>query len=152
MTGDQVRAVGQVAGTAEGQVVRLAEPVSFWGGVSRDGTISDVRHPDRGASLAGRVLVTTSGRGSSSSSSVLAELIHAGVGPAAIVTSEPDAILVLGTLVPALLYDEIVPVVMVGPEDLDQLVTGSRVRVVALAEGRDASGEAWVEILAKPAA
>lgn len=147
MPTDRLPAVGQVAGTAEGRVVRLAEPVSFWGGVDRDGTISDVRHPDRGAGLAGRVLVTTSGRGSSSSSSVLAELIHAGVGPTAIVTSTPDSILVLGALVPALLYGEDVPVVIVSPEHLDRLITGSRVRVVALTEGRDVTGEAWVDIL-----
>jgi predicted aconitase with swiveling domain len=139
---DQLRAVAQVAGTSEGQVVRLAEPVSFWGGVDRDGTVSDVRHPNRGVGLAGRVLVTTSGRGSSSSSSVLAELIHAGVGPAAIVTSEPDAILVLGALVPALLYGEEVPVVVLPPGDLDRLATGTRVRVVALADG-----QAWVDLL-----
>jgi predicted aconitase with swiveling domain len=142
MAAERLRAVGQVAGTTEGQVVRLAEPVSFWGGVGRDGTVSDVRHPDRGVGLAGRVLVTTSGRGSSSSSSVLAELIHAGVGPAAIVTSTPDAILVLGALVPALLYGEEVPVVVLPPEDLDRLATGTRVRVVALADG-----EAWVDVL-----
>ncbi|MBO0878460.1 MAG: DUF126 domain-containing protein [Pseudonocardia sp.] len=147
MTADRIQALGQVAGTAEGQVVRLAEPVSFWGGVDRDGTVSDVRHPDRGVGLAGRVLVTTSGRGSSSSSSVLAELIHAGVGPCAIVTGAPDAILVLGALVPALLYGEDVPIVMVDPEDLDRFVTGSRVRVVALTDGRDVTGEAWVDIL-----
>ncbi|WP_028922010.1 aconitase X swivel domain-containing protein [Pseudonocardia acaciae] len=141
MAAERLRAVGQVAGTAEAEVVRLAEPVSFWGGVGRDGTISDVRHPDRGVGLAGRVLVTTSGRGSSSSSSVLAELIHAGVGPRAIVTSTPDAILVLGALVPALLYGEDVPVVVLAPEDLDRLVTGSRARVVATER------EAWVDIL-----
>lgn len=122
--------------------MHLAEPVSFWGGVDRDGTVSDVRHPDRGAALAGRVLVTTSGRGSSSSSSVLAELIHAGAGPAAIVTSTPDAILVLGALVPALLYGEEVPVVVLAPEDLDRLTTGARVRVVALPDG-----DAWVDLL-----
>ncbi len=127
--------------------MRLAEPVSFWGGVDRDGTINDVRHPDRGVNLAGRVLVTTSGRGSSSSSSVLAELIHARVGPAAIVTSAPDPILVLGALVPALLYGEEVPVVVLPPGDLDRLATGTRVRVVALADGGEATGEAWVDIV-----
>lgn len=147
MPADRLRAVGQVAGRTEGQVVRLAEPVSFWGGVDRDGTVSDVRHPDRGVSLAGRVLVTTSGRGSSSSSSVLAELIHAGVGPTAIVMSTPDAILVLGALVPALLYGEDVPVAVLPPEDLDRLATGTRVRVVALAEGEEITGEAWVDLL-----
>src|SRR5262245_34773307 len=141
MRADRLPAVGQVAGSTEGQVVRLAEPVSFWGGVDRAGTVSDVRHPDRGVSLAGRGLVTTSGRGSSSASSVLAERIHAGAGPAAIVTSAADAILVLGALVPALLYGEEVPVVVLAPEQLDRLTTGTRVRVVALAEGEEVTGE-----------
>jgi predicted aconitase with swiveling domain len=50
--------------------------------------------------------VMTSGRGSSPSSSLLAELIHAGTSPATIMTSTPSAILVLGALVPTLLYGE----------------------------------------------
>lgn len=139
---ERLPAAGQVAGTARGRVVRLAEPVSFWGGVDHDGTVRDVRHPDRGVALAGRVLVTTSGRGSSSSSSVLAELIHAGAGPAAIVTSTPDAILVLGALVPALLYGDEVPVVVLAPTHLARLDTGTRVRVVAHADGGG-----WVDLL-----
>lgn len=133
--------VGRVAGEAEGVVVHLAEPVSFWGGVDHDGVVGDVRHPDRGVSLAGRVLVMTSGRGSSSSSSVLAELIHAGRGPIAVVTCEPDGILLLGALIPALLYDERVPVVVVSADDLRRLGTGDAVRVVA-----DDAGAARIDV------
>ncbi|WP_020658780.1 aconitase X swivel domain-containing protein [Amycolatopsis benzoatilytica] len=139
--GERAAAVGQVSGAAEGEVVRLREPVSFWGGVDENGAVSDVRHPDRGTSLAGRVLAMESGRGSSSSSSVLAELIHAGAGPAAVVTSAADPILVLGAVVPALLYGERVPVVVVSRETLGRLRTGDRVRVVA----REREG--WVEFL-----
>ena len=43
----------------------VTDPVSFWGGVSADGTIVDVHHRDRGRSLAGTVLVMPVGRGSS---------------------------------------------------------------------------------------
>jgi predicted aconitase with swiveling domain len=74
-----------VAGNAEGEVLALDEPLSFWGGVHEaTGVITDVHHPQHGLGVAGRVLVMPAGRGSSSSSSVLAELIRAGVGPAAI--------------------------------------------------------------------
>ena len=48
-------------------------------------TLIDTHHPQRGASVTGRILVMPSGRGSSSSSYVLAEAIRAGTAPAAIV-------------------------------------------------------------------
>lgn len=102
-----------VPGTASGAVLALAEPLSFWGGVhEREGTIIDVHHPQHGASVAGRVLVMPRGRGSSSSSSVLAEVVRAGVGPAAIVLAEPDPILVIGAMVAEALYGVTVPIVV----------------------------------------
>ena len=74
-----------VPGTAEGPALVLDEPLSFWGGVDPEtGDITDVRHPQHGASVTGRILVMPSGRGSSSSSSVLAESIRAGTAPAGI--------------------------------------------------------------------
>ncbi len=103
-----------VAGTAEGEVLVLDEPLSFWGGVDpANGEVIDVRHPQRGASVAGRVLVMPSGRGSSSSSSVLAETVRAGTAPAAIVLSEPDPILALGAIVARELYGRAIPIVVV---------------------------------------
>ena len=87
-----------VPGTAEGRALVLDEPLSFWGGVDPEtGDITDVRHPQHGASVTGRILVMPSGRGSSSSSSVLAESIRAGTAPAAIVLGEADPILALGS-------------------------------------------------------
>jgi uncharacterized protein len=107
-----------VAGEARGAVVTLTEPVSFWGGVDeREGTVIDVHHPERGASIAGRILVMPSGRGSSSSSSVLAEVIRAGVGPRAIVLAVADPILVIGALVAEALYGAVVPIVVVAGSD-----------------------------------
>lgn len=106
-----------VAGAAEGEVVVLDEPLSFWGGVQEaTGVIIDTHHPQHGASLAGKVLVMPGGRGSSSSSSVLAEVIRGGVAPAAILLGEPDPIIALGAMVGEALYDRTVPVVVLGPE------------------------------------
>ena len=83
-----------------GKALHLLEPISFWGGVSSaDGTLTDPRCTQHGASIAGRVLFLRELRGSSSGSSVLLELAYREKAPNAIVLSEPDAILALGALV-----------------------------------------------------
>jgi uncharacterized protein len=118
-----------VAGTAEGEVLVLDEPLSFWGGIDpATGEVIDVRHPQRGANVAGRVLVMPSGRGSSSSSNVLAECVRAGTAPAAIVLAEPDPIIALGAIVARELYGRPIPLVVVA--DLG-LRTGDEVTVRA---------------------
>jgi predicted aconitase with swiveling domain len=102
-----------VAGTATGPALVLEEPLSFWGGIDpQTGEVVDVRHPQHGANVAGRILVMPSGRGSSSSSSVLAEAIRAGTAPAAIVLGEADPILALGAIVAHELYGKATPVVV----------------------------------------
>lgn len=78
----------------------LAAPISFWGGVDpRTGRVIDVRHPQHGLDIAGRVLFLPGTIGSSSASAVLLELVHAERAPAAIVLHQADAILLLGLIV-----------------------------------------------------
>ena len=67
--------------------------------------------PSWGSRVTGRVLVMPSGRGSSSSSSVLAESLRLGTGPAAIVLSEPDVIIAVGAMAAFELYGVVCPVV-----------------------------------------
>ena len=90
-----------VAGEAgSGPALILSAPISFWGGVDpTTGTIVDVRHPEHGETIAGRVLFLPATIGSSSASAVLMELVHSGNAPAALVLHEPDAILLLGLIV-----------------------------------------------------
>jgi predicted aconitase with swiveling domain len=88
--------------------------------------------------VAGKVLVMPSGRGSSSSSSVLAEAIRAGTGPAGIILGEPDRIIALGALVAAELYGRTVPVVVA---DAPPIRRGGSVRVVARAGAATVSVE-----------
>ena len=84
----------------EGDAMALTAPISFWGGVNpKTGLIADVRHPEYGRSITGRVLLIPSTIGSSSAAAVLLELVHAGLSPSAIVLHEPDAILLLGLIV-----------------------------------------------------
>jgi predicted aconitase with swiveling domain len=106
-----------VAGNARGPVAAIA-PLSFWGGLDPEtGTIIDRSHPDLGCCLAGTVLVMPSGRGSSSSSSVLAEAIRLGTAPAAIVLAEPDPILAVGAMVAEALYHRTCPIFVLSGAD-----------------------------------
>jgi predicted aconitase with swiveling domain len=85
---------------ARGRSLVLTAPISFWGGVDpKTGTITDPRHPEHGADVAGRILLVPATVGSSSASAVLLELVYAKRAPAAIVLHEPDAILLLGLVV-----------------------------------------------------
>lgn len=122
------------AGHASGTVLHLDMPLSFWGGTDHDGTIIDAHHPQRGQSVTGRVLVMRAGRGSSSSSYVLAEQLRQQCGPAAIVMAERDAIVVLGAIVARELYGSDMPVALVTGDDLASLPTGSTVTVDCLTE------------------
>ena len=122
-----------VAGSAEGEVLALDEPLSFWGGVHEvTGVVTDIHHPQHGICITGRILVMPSGRGSSSSSSVLAELIRAGAAPAAIVLGASDPIIALGALVAEALYGRTVPVVVLAPPDYVRAVALKRARVRGL--------------------
>jgi predicted aconitase with swiveling domain len=87
-------------GFAEGPLLVLTAPLSFWGGVDpATGAVIDARHPQRGHSVTGTLLVVPEPVGSSSSSAVLLELIRGGRAPAGIALGRPDAILVVGCLV-----------------------------------------------------
>lgn len=120
------------SGTASGSAVRLDEPLSMWGGLDpATGTIVDRHHPQLGESLAGTILVMTAGRGSSSSSSVLAEAIRAGTSPAAIVLLEADEIIVLGALIADLLDARSIPVIQLDSDAFAGLTSGDQVHVRA---------------------
>jgi uncharacterized protein len=124
----EVRAL--VPGPAKGTALVLSEPLSFWGGVdAADGTIIDRHHPQAGETVRGKVLVMPSGRGSSSSSSVLAETIRAGTGPVAIVLAEPDGILALGALVASKLYGRTTPVVVVDDQTYRSIISEAEVEI-----------------------
>lgn len=121
-----------VAGRARGPALVLAEPLSFWGGLDpTTGMLVDVHHPQVGATLTGRIIIMQAGRGSSSSSYVLAEAIRNATAPAAIVLGEPDPIIALGALVALELYGLAVPVVVAQPAVLDEIVDGEELEVDA---------------------
>lgn len=120
-------------GSATGPAAVLDEPLSLWGGFDpATGVLSDPHHPQRGAVLAGRVVIMPAARGSSSSSSVLAEAARAGTVPAAILLGEPDHILAVGAAVAEELYGIRIPIVVLPPDRLSRITEGQSVTV-----GRD---------------
>ena len=138
-----VTAVTLVSGTARGATLKLDEPLSFWGGLDpATGRIIDRRHPQRSASVQGRVMMMPAGRGSSSGSAALAEAIRLGAAPAAILLLARDAIVVVGAMVAAELYGRDCPVVLVSKANWTRLAAAPRLAVCASADRAEISGEA----------
>ncbi len=131
-TSHTVPATTLVPGRADGPAFVLREPLSFWGGLdSVSGRIIDRWHPQHGASLAGRILVMESGRGSSSGSSVLAEAIRLGTGPVGIVLLTRDAIVTVGAMIAQELYAASCPVVLARADDWNAIASCRRLRIEA---------------------
>jgi len=116
-----------IAGEAEGPLLRLAAPLSLWGGVDpASGVITQPRHPDHGRSIAGAVLAMPRTIGSSSSSAVLLELLYNGHAPCALLLGEVDAILCLGVIVAREMGYRTIPVLQC---DVAAIADGEVVRV-----------------------
>ena len=64
-----------IAGSASGPVLASGEGLSFWGGVDPlTGIVIDAHHPLCGQSIAGKILVMPTTRGSCSGSGVMLDL------------------------------------------------------------------------------
>ncbi len=119
-------------GEAEGPVLALDEPLSFWGAFEpRTGIIIDAHHPQRGVCLAGVVLLMRESRGSGSSPGAIAEAIRLGTAPAAIVLVTPDVNLAIGAQVAETLYGKICPVLIVSATEYTALCGAARLRIAA---------------------
>ena len=101
-----------VPAMARGKILLCQEGLSFWGGVDpRTGVIVDAHHPQRGESLAGRIVMMPTSRGSCTGSGVLLGLALAGMAPAALVFCEAEDVLTLGAMIAARLFDAGIAVV-----------------------------------------
>jgi uncharacterized protein len=125
-----LQASPQIAGRAEAELLRLAKPISFWGGVDpTTGRISDPRHPDHDREIGGKILILPGMVGSSSSSYIMLELMAIRRAPAALVLAEPDAILGLGVVVAREMDYGSIPVLVLPLEQQVGLESGARARV-----------------------
>jgi predicted aconitase with swiveling domain len=133
---EAISAATLAPGRAEGAPLRLDEPLSFWGGLdSMTGRIIDRWHPQAGQWVKGRILMMPAGRGSSSGSAALAEVLRLGVGPAAILIMKRDAIVIIGALAAMELYGRSCPVALVAAQDWARLAAARWLDVHAEARG-----------------
>ena len=108
----------------------LGEPISFWGGVDPElGTVIDVRHPQCGASMKGKILVLPGTKGSTAGPGALLETMFAGNGPAAILLTQPDLMCVIAMAAFEALGGAAVPVLAFAPDDHAKFEAGCRWRV-----------------------
>jgi predicted aconitase with swiveling domain len=120
------------AGEVEATLIVSLEPLSLWGGFNvTTGAVIDRGHPAFGQILTGRILAMPSGRGSSSSSSILAEAVRLGTAPLGLVLAETDPILAVGEIVARKLYGKSLPIVVCGRDAFARLQAGERYRISA---------------------
>ncbi len=110
------------AGRAEGVALVSPEPLGFFGMVDAEtGIVVERGHPLAGQSLAGRVLVFPTGKGSTVGSYSLYRLAKAGLAPAAIINAESEPIVAVGAIIG--------DIPMVDQVDIAQIHTGDWVAV-----------------------
>ena len=125
-----IRAIVLNAAAAEGQVLALDEPLSFWGAFDpKTGIIIDVHHPQRGACVAGTILLMQETRGSGSAPGAIAEAIRLGTAPAAIILAVADVNLAIGADVAHTLYGRACAVLCVTTTELSVLKRMARLRI-----------------------
>ncbi len=116
-------------GTVEAPALKLPT-LSLWGGIDPfTGRLTDPALPHCGGSVRGKVLMIAEPVGSSSSSAVLLELLHAGNAPAAIVLGRADAIVALGILVAREMGWATIPLAVMPPNEQAEVADGATIRV-----------------------
>jgi hypothetical protein len=87
-------------GLAEGLALVSSAPISFYGGVDPEtGVVIERGHPLEGQTIAGRVLVFPTGKGSTVGSYTMYRLKKNGKAPVAIVNRECDSIVAVGAII-----------------------------------------------------
>jgi predicted aconitase with swiveling domain len=125
-----LRGKAVVPGRAQGTAIVSSQPLSLWGGVNpQTGEITDRRHERSGVIVTERVFVFPTGKGSSTSSTILMESVRAGTAPAAIINVTADPILALGAIVADELYGRVVPIVTLSQEDFGAIREGDELTV-----------------------
>lgn len=109
-------------GIAEGEVLATSMGISFFGGVDPEsGVVVERGHELEGQSIAGKILVFPTGKGSTVGSYTIYRLKYSGSAPAAIINAECETITAVGCIISDIPCIDQVP--------LEQIQTGQRVRV-----------------------
>ena len=111
--------IGQtiIPGSASGNILACSEGLSFWGGVDPvTGIVIDAHHPLCGQSIAGKILVMPTTRGSCSGSGVMLDLALNGIAPAAFVFQQAEDVVTLGAMIAGKMFERPVPVLRLDAE------------------------------------
>ncbi|MEO0410512.1 MAG: DUF126 domain-containing protein [Pseudomonadota bacterium] len=137
-----------VYGRAEGPLLKLAAPLSFWGGVDlKTATICDAFHPNKGGRIGGAILAMPAARGSSSASSALLELVRAGAAPAAILLCQADPILLIGAIVAKDMYGVTIPMALMRQSDWDGLSSAAHAALGPAKPGQpEKQPQLWLDL------
>jgi phosphomecalonate degydratase small subunit len=128
----KIRGCSVVPGIAKGEVLMTLESISFWGGVDpATGAINDPRHELFGQSIAGKVLAFPFGKGSSTGSLIMLELVRVEKAPAAIVNVRTEPILATGPIVSKHFYGIQIPIISLQENLFHKLKTGQHITVDA---------------------
>jgi predicted aconitase with swiveling domain len=112
------------AGRAEGSALVSPEPIGFFGMIDAEtGVVVEKGHPLAGESVAGRVLIFPTGKGSTVGSYSLYRLAKANLAPAAIINAESEPIIAVGAIIS--------DIPMLDQVDITQIRTGDHVRIEA---------------------
>jgi hypothetical protein len=88
------------SGRGAGPALVSRQPIGFLGGVDPDtGVVLEPGHPLRGRSVAGKVLVFPTGKGSTVGSYTILRLARNGHAPAAMVNARSEAIVAVGAII-----------------------------------------------------
>lgn len=102
----------------QGEVVVCREGLSFWGGVDPEtGVVIDAHHDLHGVSIAGKIVLMPTSRGSCSGSGVLLELAMNDRAPAALIFRADEEVLTLGALIAARMFDKTVGIIRLSARD-----------------------------------
>jgi len=119
-----------VSADADGDILVCPEGLSFWGGVDpANGCIIDAHHALHGQSLAGRIVLMPTSRGSCSGSGVLLELALNGHAPAALIFCEDEGILTLGAVIASTMFERPVGIIRLSRADYDDLRAQDRAQI-----------------------
>ena len=109
-------------GSAEGEALVSRMGISFFGGVDPEtGIVVEKGHDLEGLSVAGKVLVFPSGKGSTVGSYTLYRMKKAGVSPAAILNAECEPITAVGCILAEIPCVDQLPI--------DRIFSGDRLKV-----------------------
>ena len=109
-------------GIIEGEALVTSMGISFFGGVDPDsGVVVEKDHELEGQSIAGKVLVFPTGKGSTVGSYTIYRLKHNGLAPAAVINAECETITAVGCIIAEIPCVDQIPI--------QEIKTGAKVLV-----------------------